>query len=287
MMRALAGLLCVALSLSACAQDGPAAVAAKPGAQAKKAPNAIEPFIRAGTPEARARDAIRRINNEVTIEWVGAAPFPGFRQLVVGGQVVYVSDDGKYLMQGQVFDTHTDENIGDAPMNAVRRKLMATVPKADRIVFSPPNPKYTISVFTDVECGFCRKFHSEIGEINRQGIAVEYLAFPRMGLGSDDFRKMVSVWCSADRRRALTDAKNDRPIKAVDCKNPVTLEYDVGRRAGLTGTPMIVAADGTALGGYLPPEKLRAALDQLAAGKAVGRSNATEPTAGRGGAGSR
>ena len=287
MMRALAGLLCVSLSLSSCAQDGPAAVAAKPGAQAKKAPNAIEPFIRAGTPEARARDAIRRINNEVTIEWVGAAPFPGFRQLVVGGQVVYVSDDGKYLMQGQVFDTHTDENIGDAPMNAVRRKLMATVPKADRIVFSPPNPKYTISVFTDVECGFCRKFHSEIGEINRQGIAVEYLAFPRMGLGSDDFRKMVSVWCSADRRRALTDAKNDRPIKAVDCKNPVTLEYDVGRRAGLTGTPMIVAADGTALGGYLPPEKLRAALDQLAAGKAVGRSNATEPTAGRGGAGSR
>ena len=287
MMRFAAGLLCVALSLSACAQEGPPAVAAKPGAKATKAPNAIEPFIRSGTPEARARDAIRRINDQVTIEWVGAAPFPGFRQIVVGGQVVYVSDDGKYLMQGQVFDTFTDTNMGDVPLNAVRRKLMATIPKADRIVFSPPNPKYTVSVFTDVECGFCRKFHSEIGEINRQGIAVEYLAFPRMGLGSPDFQKMVSVWCAPDRRRALTDAKNDRPVKNVNCTNPVTMEYDVGRRAGLTGTPMIVAADGTALGGYLPPEKLRAALDQLAAGKAVGRSNATEPAAGRGGAGSR
>ena len=92
----------------------------------------------------------------------------------------------------------------------VRRKLLKTIPVSDRIVFAPPNPKYTVSVFTDVECGYCRKLHSDIAEYNRQGIAIQYLAFPRMGLGSADFNKMVTVWCSADRRKALTDAKNGK-----------------------------------------------------------------------------
>ena len=111
-----------------------------------------------------------------------------------------------------------------------------------RIVFAPPKPKYTVTVFTDVECGYCRKLHSEIAEYNRQGIAVEYLAFPRMGLGSDDYQKMVSVWCAPDRRKALTDAKDDQPRAKTDLQTRVTMQYDVGQRVGLTGTPMILAA---------------------------------------------
>jgi thiol:disulfide interchange protein DsbC len=120
-------------------------------------------------------------------------------------------------------------------------------------------------VFTDVECGYCRKFHSQIADYNRQGIAVQYVAFPRMGLGSDDFRKMVAVWCAANPRQALTDAKNDRPVPYRNCKNPVTMQYNLGQRMGLTGTPMILAEDGTQLGGYVPPEKLKAELDKMAA----------------------
>jgi thiol:disulfide interchange protein DsbC len=292
MKRLTLSLMCVALSLSACAQDGPPSVAAKPGAKAtapevSKTPRAIEPFIRSGTPEAKARDAIRRINADIPIESVTAAPFPGFRMVVAGGQVVFISDDGKYLMQGTASNLLTGENVGAEAMNAVRRKLVATIPAKDRIVFSPPNPKYTVTVFTDIECGYCRKFHNEIAEVNRQGIAVEYVAFPRMGLGSEDHKKMVSVWCAPDRKKALTDAKADRPVPARNCTNPVTMEYDVGQRAGLTGTPMVLAADGTTLGGYLSPQQLRTALDRLAAGKTVGKSNATEPATGRGGAGQR
>src|SRR5690606_28260140 len=159
----------------------------------------------------------------------------------------------------------------EASMAALRRELLATIPVEDRIVFAPENPKYTVAVFTDVECGYCRKLHSEIDEYNREGIAVQYLAFPRMGLGSEDFRKMVNVWCADDRRQALTDAKNDRRVPTRDCKNPVTMEYDVGQRIGLAGTPLIVAADGTTLPGYLPPKELRAALDKLAGAAPTGR----------------
>src|SRR5690606_27536651 len=113
--------------------------------------------------------------------------------------------------------------------------------------------------------GYCRKLHEDMEEYNRLGIAIEYLAFPRMGPASEDFSKMVSVWCAADRRAALTAAKKGRNVPASNCTSPVARHYDIGRRVGLTGTPMIVTADGTQMPGYMPPADLRAALDRLAA----------------------
>lgn len=256
------------LSLSACAQaDGPAAAPAAPQAEAgQPAAAATDPKVAPGTADARALEAIRKLNSRVHIDRVGAAPLPGFREVLVGGQTLYVSDDGRYLLQGSLYDMQRKQDLSEASVASLRRELLATIPVSDRIVFAPPSPKYTVSVFTDVECGFCRKLHSQIADYNREGIAVQYLAFPRMGIGSPDFQKMVNVWCASDRRKALTDAKNDRPVPVGNCKNPVTMEYDVGRRVGLEGTPMIVAADGTAMPGYMAPKELREALDKLAAG---------------------
>ncbi|MFC5570476.1 DsbC family protein [Lysobacter yangpyeongensis] len=282
-----------AISLSACAQ-GPqsGATAAKaPGAQAasagQAAPAGLAPRAAAGTPEARAIAAVHALNPRVTIEKVNAAPLPGFREVVVQGQVVYVSDDGRYLFlpgpQGALFDATTKQDLSEQTLARIRKDLLKAIPVSERIVFAPPNPKYTVSIFTDVECAYCRKFHSEIAEYNRQGIAVQYLAFPRMGLGSEDHKKMISVWCAPDRKKALTDAKNDRPLPARDCKNTVTMQYDIGQRAGLTGTPMIIAEDGTTVGGYLPPQRLREALDRLAHGGVAAPAGATDPVASTGG----
>lgn len=254
-----------AISLSACAQSPPPATAAKPGVQsAPTVPSKAEATIAAGTPEARAREALRKLNPQIKVDQIGVAPIAGFREAIVGGQVVYVSDDGKYLLQGTLYDIENKKNLGEASLARIRTELLKTIPSSDRIVFAPPNPKHTVTVFTDVECGYCRKFHSEIAEYNRQGIAVEYLAFPRTGLGSEEFKKMVSVWCAGDKKKALTDAKNDKPVPAKDCKNPVAIQYDLGQRMGLTGTPMILSRDGIQLGGYVPPAQLRAALDKLA-----------------------
>lgn len=271
-----------AISLSACAQaPSPAATAAKPGAQSTPtAPGKAEATVVAGTPEARAREALRKLNPQIKVDQIGAAPIAGFREVIVGGQVVYVSDDGKYLLQGALYDIENKKNLGEASLAKVRTELLKSIPASDRIVFAPPNPKHTVTVFTDIECGYCRKLHNEIAEYNRQGIAVEYLAFPRAGLGSADFKHMVSVWCATDKKKALTDAKNDKPVPARDCKNPVTMQYDLGQRMGLTGTPMILARDGTQLGGYLPPAQLRAALDKLAGGgKPAAKSEAADPVA--------
>lgn len=275
MTRLLATALLGALSLTACAQapQAPGATsspAKSTGAKASSATTATS----GGTADSRARDAIQRLNPQLKVEYVGAAPVPGFREVIVGGQVLYVSDDGRYLVQGAVFDFEKEKELireSDA-LARFRADLIDTVPHSERIVFAPPNPKYTISVFTDIECGYCRKLHGEIAEINRQGIAVEYLAFPRMGLASQDHKDMISVWCAPDRKRALTEAKTGKPVQARNCTNPVTMEFNVGQRVGVDGTPAIFTQDGVQLGGYLPPQSLRQALDKLEAEKAKGQA---------------
>lgn len=251
-------------SLSACAQaPQPGAAATKPATTPAVAKADV---AKADSADGRARQALQALNPQIQIDYVGASALPGFREAIVGGQVVLVSDDGRYLVQGQVLDMETKNELtqGSPALAKYRRGLLDSIKAKDRIVFSPPNPKYTIDVFTDVECGYCRKLHSEIAEYNRLGIEVQYMAFPRMGLGSQDHRDMISVWCASDRKQALTDAKSDKPIAAKDCKSPVDMEYHIGQRLGISGTPAIFAPDGTQLGGYLPPQQLREALDKLA-----------------------
>lgn len=268
-----------AISLSACAQ---APEQAGTGTTTAAAHSAVEPPQ--GTADARAVAAIGSINPQVTVDSVGAAPIPGFREAVVGGQVVYVSDDGRYLFLagsgGALYDTVAKTNLTEVALGGMRKKLLATIPAGERIVFSPANPVHTVTVFTDVACGYCRKMHSEIAEYNAQGIAVEYLAFPRMGIGSEDYKKMVSVWCAADRRQALSAAKNDRPVPSKTCKTTIDMQYDVGQRVGLNGTPMILNEDGTQVGGYVPPAALRTALDTLVADRKAAAAAEDKATAG-------
>lgn len=280
MPRLITAALLGALSLTACAQ-APQPPAKDQAAAAAPAP-ASAPQLKPGTgttPDDRARSAVAQLNPRAKIDYVGAAPLPGFREVIVGGQLLYISDDGRYVMQGAVLDLQQQQDVMQNSVALARHRsaLIATIPHSEKIVFAPPNAKYTVTVFTDIECGYCRKLHEEIAEINRQGIAVEYLAFPRMGLGSQDHKDMISVWCAPDRKRALTDAKAGKSVPARDCKNPVTMEFDVGQRIGVSGTPAIYSAEGVQLGGYLPPAALRAKLDELAAKKAPAASAGAAP----------
>ncbi|MBW8807744.1 DsbC family protein [Lysobacter capsici] len=277
MKRILFTVFGAAISLSACAQapQGAAAARSDPardGSATQPAkPAGTAPKVAAGSADARAIEAMRALNPSVAIDKVGPAPMPGLREVLVQGQVVYVSDDGGYVFLpgtgGALFNVKAKRNVTEDSLAGMRRDLVKTIPASERIVFAPANPKHTVTVFTDAECGYCRKLHSQIAEYNRQGIAVEYLAYPRMGLGSEDYKKMVSVWCAADRREALTAVKSDRAVQARECKNPVARQYEIGQRAGVgaTGTPTILNADGFHVGGYVPPAQLRERLDKLAA----------------------
>ncbi|WMJ67772.1 thioredoxin fold domain-containing protein [Stenotrophomonas sp. 24(2023)] len=250
-----------AFSLTACAQPAaPAASSPAPAARPAAANPAADQTVRA---------ALKQLDPNFNPDYIGAAPFAGFREVVVSGQVLYVSDDGRYLMQSQPYDIRAKALVNSEGLLGYRRGLLAKANHGDRIVFAAPNAKYTISVFTDIECGYCRKLHQDIPELNRNGITVEYLAFPRMGLGSKDYTDMISVWCASDRRQALTAAKQGKPVAAKNCTNPVAMQYTLGQQLGVNGTPAIFADDGTQLGGYLPPAQLRAALEKRGAAAAA------------------
>jgi thiol:disulfide interchange protein DsbC len=272
LMRSLLISTLCAASLSACAQ-APGDIEAPTQEAGSQAIATVE--TAPGTPEDRARKAIESINPDIRIDAISAAPLAGFQEVIVGGQALYVSDDGKYLLQGSLFDIKARRDLSQAGVAEVRRRLLATVPASERIVFAPANPRYTVSVFTDVECGYCRRLHEEIAEYNKRGIAIEYLAFPRMGIDTPDYRQMVSVWCASDRRKALTDAKNGRNVPQRSCENPVARHYQLGQRVGLTGTPMIVTESGVSMPGYMPPDALLAALQEMDAAAPAGAVDAT------------
>lgn len=268
MNRVLLAVLAATFSLSACAAPSDGAAAAVAPATLASSSAASRPA--AGTPEARAVAAIAQLSPQAKVDSVGPSPLPGYTQVIVGGQVVYVSEDGRYMVVagqgGAVLDMRENRNLSEEALGAMRVELLAKIPDSERIVFAPARPVHTVTVFTDIECGYCRRMHEQIAEYNAQGIAVEYLAFPRMGPGSPNFEGMVAVWCSADRAKALTRAKAaGKASGRTDCQNTVRMQYDIGQRVGLTGTPMILAENGTQLGGYVPPAQLRKVLDELSA----------------------
>lgn len=186
-----------------------------------------------------------------------ASPIQGIYELTRGAEIAYVTSDGKYALTGDLYDLGANDDLTEVRRREVRVHLMATVPESDMVIFSPRDPKYTVTVFTDVDCAYCRKLHSQIAEYNRLGVRVRYLLYPRTGPNTSSWTKAEQVWCSPDRNDALTRAKLGQELPAKPCaNNPVARSYELGKDFALDGTPAIVLADGEMLPGYVPPDVL-------------------------------
>jgi thiol:disulfide interchange protein DsbC len=203
------------------------------------------------------------------VDDVRASPVPGVFEVMRGTDVVYVSGDAKYAIAGDLYDLNNQSsNLTERRRREIRMQLLAAVPDSQAVVFSPKDPKYTVTVFTDVDCGFCRQLHSKIAQYNDLGIKVRYLFFPRSGPATESWEKAEQVWCSANRNEALTKAKLGETLKVAKCANtPVKRDYELGENIGLRGTPGIVLSNGELLGGYVQPINLVAKLQVLASGK--------------------
>jgi thiol:disulfide interchange protein DsbC len=184
-------------------------------------------------------------------------PIPGIYEYMKGADIGYVTADGKYYFGGDLYEIAGQKNMSEARRGGLRARLLASVAEKDMIVFSPKDPKYTINVFTDVDCQYCRKLHSEIAELNRLGIRVRYLAYPRSGPGTESWQKAEAVWCAADRNDALTRAKLGQTVAGHACNaSPVARQFALGNALGVSGTPGIVTSSGHYIGGYEPPRRL-------------------------------
>lgn len=196
---------------------------------------------------------------------ISETPIDNILQVQINSDIVYVSSDGQYLIQGQIMDIDSRVNITDQAKSSIRQGLLTDLNADEQITFAPEKAKYDLLVFTDLDCGYCRKLHSQIKGYNENGIAIHYLAFPRAGVGSASYDKFVSVWCAADQKAALTLAKNGEDPEPQKCPNPIAEQYELGREVGVTGTPALVTSDGTLIPGYMPPDQLRQRLESLAA----------------------
>ncbi|MGH8174583.1 MAG: DsbC family protein [Rhodanobacteraceae bacterium] len=234
---------------------------------------ALAPLAQAAdTPaDAAARAAMKQLVPQAKVDTIEASPLPGYRQVIVGSQMVYISDDGKYMLQGTLYDAENKRDLTASRLAVDHKAKVDAVPLSKRIVFAPKEKaKYKITVFTDIDCGYCRKLHGQIAEYNKRGIEVDYLFFPRSGPNSPSFDKAVSVWCAADRNAAFTAAKAGKTPEPKKCDNPISEEYQLGAQVGVDGTPTVFAPDGTKIGGYLPPDQMLTKLQNMGTATFVG-----------------
>ena len=207
---------------------------------------------------------LKRLLPKATPDGIVESVIPGLYQVTYGPDVIYITKDGHYVLQGDLLSTDTRKNLTEEVRSAARLKLIDAVDPKSMIVFAPKQVKHTVTVFTDVDCAFCRKLHSQIKDYNKYGIAIRYLAYPRTGVNTESYFKAVTVWCSEDRQAALTEAKLGETLKRKTCDNPVREHMALADKLGISATPTLILEDGSLISGYIPPLRMSQMLDQLA-----------------------
>ena len=218
-------------------------------------------FSVANADENTIKQALTKAMPSIKVDSIKPSEIKGLYEVIMGANIYYVSDDAKYLLQGRLVDLASRTDLTEAKLSGTRKLALEKLGTDKMIVFKPKIGKCKVFVFTDIDCGYCRKLHSEIDQYLAQGISIQYLFFPRAGKGSDSYNKAVSVWCSDDRNAALTAAKKDQTLPAKTCVNPVDEHMQLAADFDVKGTPMIVTEKGNVFPGYLPAKQLVEALE--------------------------
>jgi thiol:disulfide interchange protein DsbC len=251
----------VTISLMICAAASSVhTAAAAAAAQAPAEQPAAQPSAQPGTDPRAA--LLKLLPAGAKLDDLQPSPIAGIYQFTQGAEISYLTSDGKYFIDGNLYDMKSRDNLTESLRTHARIAMINAVPESEMLIFSPPNPRYTVTVFTDVDCAYCRKLHSEMAELNKLGIRVRYMFFPRTGPGTESWRKAEVVWCSANRNEALTRAKAGATLdmNKICAPTPVKREYELGENIGVRGTPAIISEKGDYISGYMEPREL---LDQL------------------------
>ena len=194
------------------------------------------------------------------IELIEPSPIPGIYAVYYGDvQPIYVTQDGSFFIYGDIYKININSisNITEKSVAERRKLILQNIPSEELISFKSSNEQFSVIVFTDVDCGYCRKLHNQIDEYNSLGISINYAAFPRSGLGTSAFTKMVGAWCSDNPKDSMTKLKNNSTLDISFCENqPVSKQYIIGKKLGVDGTPSVFSMDGEMFPGYIEPEEL-------------------------------
>ncbi len=200
----------------------------------------------------------------LSIDNIQKSPIHNLYEITSGPVIIYATEDGKFAISGDILDLSDGEtNITENARKSARLNALKLLGEDNMVVYAAEKPRHEITVFTDIDCTYCRKFHAQMEEMNKKGISVRYLAFPRTGTKSTSFEKAVHVWCSDDKKAAMDEAKaGKKPDIALCEQNKVADMFHLGVMAGVTGTPTVILQDGTMVPGYYDPQALMQVLKQ-------------------------
>jgi thiol:disulfide interchange protein DsbC len=206
--------------------------------------------------EAAMAESLSKVIPNISKENISKTPIDGLYQVIIGARVIYASGDGRYIVQGEMVDLVTRESLTDKTLKLARKAQLAKVDESKMIIFAAKKAKHTITIFTDIDCGYCRKLHAGLDGYLDAGITVRYLFFPRSGPDTESYFKAVSVWCAKDRNEAVTEAKLNDNVVTKKCDHPIDEHMELAQAFGINGTPAIIADDGTMVPGYVPAKQL-------------------------------
>lgn len=227
----------------------------------------------AAKPEETIRTALEGVIPGIKITQIQPTPIKGIYEVMAGTQIMYVTGDGRYFVGERIVDLKTREDLTEPRLAVARKQLMDRLTDDQMIIFGAPELTHTVTIFTDIECGYCRKLHNQMAEYNKEGIRVRYLFYPRAGKGSPAYDEAVSVWCAGDaaaRRAAMTAAKAGKSVENKTCDNPIDAHMQLAAEFGLRGTPGILTDSGDLIPGYVEPKRLAAQLNSTSAEKSTG-----------------
>lgn len=196
---------------------------------------------------------------DIKVSSVQPSPIAGLYQVQTAAGILWVAANGEKFIAGDMYNLEANgiSKWIDPAVIAERKSLLAAVDPKDSILFKAEGKtKAVVYVFTDVDCGYCRKLNSQMSAYNQLGIEIRYLAYPRAGIQSESADKLITAWCSVDKQQALTLLKEEKQLPKLSCNNPVAAQYALGGRLGIKGTPSFWLQSGELKSGYLSPEEL-------------------------------
>jgi len=213
---------------------------------------------------AQVRQSLALLLPDILPDSIRSTPIPNIFEVVVGARLVYVTGDGRYLIEGEIVDLEQQKNLTNPRLNQITAAAVDAIGEQNMLIFEPPGQtKYTVTVFTDIDSAYSRKLHQAISQYTYRGIRIRYLFYPRAGEESDSFAKAVAVWCAPDRQQAITGAMAGEPVDSISCPNPVRNHWQLGERMGVSGAPVMVLENGDLLPGYVEAERLYEILDKM------------------------
>jgi len=195
------------------------------------------------------------------------SPMGGLYKINLNGQLAFVSDDGDFLIAGEMYKVNPGHLINLQEQERMKKEMefapkragmLSAVDQKDLVIYRPEKEvKGHIYVFTDIDCPFCRKFHSQLEEMLDKGIEVRYLAFPRAGINSRSAQKLATVWCADDRESMMTRYKDGENVNLATCEvTPVADHYMLGQDVGIRGTPAVILESGQLIPGAVSADML-------------------------------